>query len=40
MGCLRKRKWRRKGKQKESFGKEEGVCVWITNGLPFKYPGH
>ena len=38
--CLRKRKWGRKGKWKESFGKEEGVWVWITKGLPLKYPGH
>ena len=30
----------KKGKTKGSFGKEEGVSVWITKGLPLKYPGH
>ena len=40
MGCLRKRKQRRKGKQKESSGKKERVCVWITEGLLLKYLGH
>ena len=39
-GCLRKRKWRRKRKRKGNFGKGEGVCVWITKGLPLKYLGH
>ena len=37
MRCLRKRKRRRKGKRKESSGKKEGVCVWITEGLLLKY---
>ena len=40
MGCLRKRKWRRKGKRKESSRKKEGVCVWIIEGLLLKYLGH
>ena len=30
----------KKGEKKESFGKEEGVCVWITKGFPLKYPGN
>ena len=37
MGCLRKRKRRRKGKWKESSGKKEGVSVWIIEGLLLKY---